>query len=260
MRRPNAGAILAVASAIGLIAFLYPFFLSALPQAFTRANAHAEDAPLLTIVLVSLCLATVLAAASAGQMNSKIVAVLGMLSAVNAVLRAVPGPAGFAAVFVLPILCGRVYGALFGFLLGSLSLLVSALIGGGVGPWLPYQMLAVGWVGMSSAWLPRLASRPRLEVWLLGGWGLAWGFAFGALMNIWFWPFVFQPGQAGLYWQPGTGLGETLRRYLAFYAVTSVWWDMGRAAGNALLIWAFGRPLLGLLRRFYLRFHFTVES
>lgn len=257
--RSMSGLILGLASLIGLVAFLYPFFLTALPQSVTRANAHAEDAPLMTILLVALCLGAVLATLNAGEMNTKIVAVLGMLAGVNAVLRAVPGPAGFAAVFALPVLCGYVYGATFGFLLGALSLLASAFIGGGVGPWLPYQMLAVGWVGMSSAWLPRLDAHPRAEVLMLGVWGLLWGFAFGALMNIWFWPYVFQPQQAALYWQPGMSLGEALRSYGLFYVVTSLWWDVGRAAGNALLLWAFGRPLLKLLRRFQRRFHFALR-
>lgn len=93
---------------------------------------------------------------------------------------------------------------------------------------------------------------------MLGAWGLLWGFLFGALMNLWFWPYVFQAQQAEMYWQPGAGLIETLRRYAAFYVVTSLWWDIGRAAGNAGLIWLLGAPLLGLLRRFQRRFRFVV--
>jgi len=53
----------------------------------------------------------------------------------------------------------------------------------------------------------------------------------------------------------------SLRHYLAFYLVSSLWWDMGRGLGNAILIWAFGTALLKLLRRFRKRFHFEfVES
>ena len=166
-------------------------------------------------------------------------------------------PAGFAAVFMLPILCGYLYGGAFGFLLGALSLLVSALIGAGLGPWLPYQMLATGWVGLTSAWLPDLRRWGHLEVVMLAAWGLLWGLVFGAILNIWFWPFVFQSQRPELYWQPGAGLTEAVKRYLAFYVVTSLWWDMGRAVGNALLIGLFGAPLLKLLRRFQKRFHFA---
>jgi energy-coupling factor transport system substrate-specific component len=264
--------VLTAASLVGLVAFVYPFFVTTVSQRSISSLAHAQDAPVMTIVLVVLCLGAIFATLSSTaidrRMNAKMVAILGVLTAANAVLRAVPGPAGFAAVFMLPILCGYVYGATFGFLLGALSLLVSALIGAGLGPWLPYQMLAAGWVGLTSAWLPDLRRFGRLEVLILSLWGLFWGFFFGAIMNIWFWPFLFQPQQADLYWQAGLGLKEALERYAAFYMVTSLWWDLGRAGGNALLIALFGAPLLKLLRRFAKRFHFqfgeapspTVES
>ena len=158
--------------------------------------------------------------------------------------------------FILPILAGYCYGATFGYLLGTLSLAVSALLGAGVGPWLPYQMFAIGWVGLTSAWLPDMRRRPKLEIVALCAWGLFWGMAFGFVMNIWFWPFIFDPVQAGMYWQPGVGPLETLKRYLVFYTLTSSWWDMGRTAGNVLLIALFGLPTLRLLRRFGRRFTF----
>jgi len=248
--------IMLATSLVGLGAFVYPFFSSQTVQSAARNQAHTQDAPLMTIVLITLCLGAILATLSTGEMNAKMVAVLGILTAVNAVLRAVPGPAGFAAVFALPILCGYVYGGVFGFLLSALSLLVSALIGAGMGPWLPFQMFAAGWVGLSSSWLPKLERWPKVEVGVLGFWGLLWGLLFGAIMNIWFWPFVFQPSKADIYWQPGLGLLQSLRHYAAFYLVSSLWWDLGRGLGNAILIWVFGTALLKLLRRFRKRFHF----
>ena len=256
--------IIIMASLVGLVALLAPFFAPDLPQEPAAAMAHAQDAPMVTILLIALCLGAIFATLSAStgetQMNAKMVAILGVLTAANAVLRAVPGPAGFAAVFMLPVLCGYLYGAAFGFLLGALSLLVSALIGAGLGPWLPYQMLATGWVGLTSAWLPDMRRWGYLEVLVLAFWGLLWGLLFGLIMNVWFWPFVFQAQQAEIYWQPGTGLAEAIKRYLAFYAITSFWWDMGRALGNALLIGLFGVPLLKLLRRFQKRFHFVFAA
>ena len=61
-----------------------------------------------------------------------------------------------------------------------------------------------------------------------------------------------------MYWEPSLGLLETLRRYLVFYGVTSLWWDLVRAAGNLLLLLVFGAPVLRLLRRFGRRFRFEV--
>lgn len=253
------GAIVALASLLGLASFLYPFFAPPTGDgaATPSAMAHAQDAPLIFVVLVILCLGAVLSSLSSGVMNSKLIAVLGILTAANAVLRGIPGPGGLSLVFLLPILCGYAYGPTFGFLLGVFSLGVSAFLGFGVGPWLPYQMFSAGWVGLLSGWLPRFEARPRLEALFLASWGLVLGLLFGVLMNVWFWPFIATTGQSEMYWIPGLALGETLKRYGLFYLVTSLWWDLTRAAGNFLLLLLLAAPVLRLLRRFERRFHFT---
>ena len=208
--------------------------------------AHANDAPLVFVLVLVLCLAAVFASLTSQQMTSKLVALLGILTALSAVLRTIPGPAGFNAIFLLPILSGYCYGPAFGFMLGVLSLLVSALIGGGVGPWLPYQMLATGWVGLLSGFLPELKGHRRLEPVMLAVWGGVLGLIFGAIMNIWFWPFLaggasgFDQTEGGV-WQPGMSVLATVRSYLTFYVVTSLWWDAWRAAGQC--------PAAALLRR-----------
>jgi len=154
------GAILALVSVIGVAAFLYPFFQAqagslsdaAVPprrgQGVPQATglAHGQDALLMFVTLIVLSLGAVMSnmVSGSGGLNAKMVAALGVLTAVNAVLRAVPGPLGFSAMFVLPILGGYCYGATFGYLLGTLSLAVSALLGAGIGPWLPYQMFTIG--------------------------------------------------------------------------------------------------------------------
>jgi energy-coupling factor transport system substrate-specific component len=252
------GLILTLATALGVVAFLYPFFSPrrVSGQAFM---AHSTDAPLVFLVLLLLCVVVIISSLETGQMNSKIIAVLGILVAINAVLRLIPGPAGFTAMLFLPILCGYAYGADFGFLLGALSLLVSAIVTGGMGPWLPYQMFSAGWMGMASAWLPRLNRFGRVEVVMLALWGAVLGLVFGAIMNLWFWPYLANVAASyDTQWQPGSGLWATLGSYAAFYVTTSLWWDMGRAIGNLLLILLFGAPVLHLLRRFQRRFRFEM--
>ena len=257
LEKTLSGAILALASALGLGAFLYPFFLSSVPN--TGMMAHASDAPLLFVLLLVLCLGAVFASMTGQQLTSKMVALLGILTAVAAVLRAVPGPGGFSAIFLMPILAGYCYGPTFGFLLGAISLLASALIGGSVGPWMPYQMFTTGWVGLLSGWLPEFPRHRRVEAVMLAVWGGVLGFIFGAIMNIWFWPFLAGGSQGGQGWQPGMSILATLRNYLTFYVATSLWWDLGRAGGNALLLLLFGQPILRVLRRFRTRFRFDVD-
>ena len=46
-----------------------------------------------------------------------------------------------------------------------LAIAVSAFLTGGIGPWLPFQMLGAGWVGLFAGWLPQPANqRHRLAV------------------------------------------------------------------------------------------------
>ena len=261
---PLLGVILALASALGLWAILAPFLQPEQTLArraaatAARAAARSEDAPLLFLLLLGLCLVVVVAGLETGRLDARRVAVLGVLLGVNAVLRLVPGPGGFSAVFLLPILCGYVFGPAFGFLLGSLSMAVSALLTNALGPWLPFEMLAAGWIGLASGWLPDLGRWRRAEIAALAAWGAATGLAFGALVNLWFWPFLAPAGAGNAAaWEPGSGLAAATASYGLFYLTTSLWWDLGRAGGNLVLIAVAGAPVLKLLRRFARRFSFA---
>jgi energy-coupling factor transport system substrate-specific component len=156
--------------------------------------------------------------------------------------------------FFLPILLGYVYGARFGFLHGALSLFVSALLTVGIGPWLPFQMLAMGWLGMGAAALRSLglpASSWR-ELAALCGYSYVACMLFGALMNLYSWPFL---GANALGWQPELSFAQTLQRYWTFYVVSgSLAWDALRAISTLAIMAVLGRPLLRVLRRFRARF------
>ena len=104
-----------------------------------------------------------LAEVAAGRLDAKALAMLGVLSALGAAARPLgAGTAGIETVFFLLVLGGRVFGPGFGFVLGSTTLFASALLTGGVGPWLPFQMLAASWVGLGAGLLPPSA-RPRRD-------------------------------------------------------------------------------------------------
>lgn len=256
MSRALSAAIYALSGLIGLAAFTYPFVLASLPG---TSDAGTRAAPLLTTALLALCLLALLIEVQGEAVSAKVVAALGMLVALASVLRfvetAIPGPGGFSPVFVPIILAGYVFGARFGFLMGAMTLLVSALLTGGVGPWLPYQMFVSAWVGFSAGWLPH-PKHSRVEVVLLGGFGAFWGLAYGLLTNLYFWPFF--SGEAALSYQPGGGVEAALGHYLAFYVTTSLLWDLLRAAGTALLLLVIARPTVRALARFRDRFGFTL--
>ncbi len=251
---------------LGVMAFLYPFFLPTVQKEAMMGQAHAQDAPLLLTLLVGVCFVALLLEVQAQAGGAKLVALLGILVSINSILRfvevAIPAPGGFSPIFFLIVLTGYVYGGGFGFLMGSMTLLVSGLITGSVGPWLPYQMFTAGWIGLSApACRPLVALLRGRGTWpelvILAVFGGAWGLVFGAIMNIWFWPFAIGP--ASQHWQPGMGVMDAISSYLLFYVVTSLAWDAARLVGNVVLTLAFGLPTLRALRRFQQRFTFTYQ-
>ncbi|MCR1782629.1 ECF transporter S component [Nocardioides carbamazepini] len=218
-------------------------------------DAERVDPPFLFLLLLPVILGVVLAEMSEGGMDARVLAVLGVLSAVNAVLRlASAGTAGLELVFFLLILGGRVFGAGFGFVLGCTSLFASALMTAGVGPWLPFQMLVAAWVGMGAGLLPRRV-RGRGEIALLAAYGVVSAYLYGLLMNLQGWPFmagVQVPGQDSteISYVPGAALLDNLHHFVVYTLLTSTGgWDTGRAITNALAIVLLGPAVLVTLRR-----------
>lgn len=155
--RPRSTAAILLCSVTGLMAFAWPLLVDP-----GSGLAHKADAPLVLALLLPLLLAVVLAEISEGGLDIKAIALLGVLSAVGAALRPLgAGTAGLETVFFLLILGGRVFGAGFGFVLGATTLFASALVTGGVGPWLPFQMLGAAWVGWGAGLLPGRRGGPR---------------------------------------------------------------------------------------------------
>jgi len=229
------------ATLIGFVCFLWPFVLA--PGRF----GSAYTAPLMFGVLLLLVLAVVFAEIAEGGIDAKALAMLGVLSAVNAGLRPLgAGTAGLETMFFVLIFAGRVFGPGFGFTLGCTSLFASAIITGGVGPWMPYQMFACAWVGMGAGLLPRC--RGRREIAMLAAYGVLAGYFFGFMLNLQFWPFSVDPGSSIAY-LPGASFATQWHRYLVFDATTSLGWDTGRAITNLFCIVLVGPAVLGTFRR-----------
>lgn len=241
---------------VGAAAFLYPFWLPAraLPE-----RAHGTDAPLVAALVGAMVVAAIVLELRRGTINGATVALLGVLSAMAGLLRLLDLPGGGSGIFFLVVLAGAAFGGRFGMLLGLCGMATSAVITGGVGPWLPFQMLTLGWMGGGAGLLGTLTRRwpRRIEVVALAVYGWLAGFAFGAVMNLWFWPFAI--GQGPLSWHPGLALGATLHRYYSFYVATSLAWDAAGAFANAVLIVVTGSALLAALRRFANRLSPVVE-
>ena len=255
-RRTRPVLVYLLAVVVGAGAFLYPFWLpgTALPNA-----AHAGDAPLVAAVVGGLVVAAIAMEVRRGTMTGASVAILGVLAASAGLLRLLGLPGGGNGIFFLIVLAGAAFGPRFGLLLGLCAMAVSAIITGGIGPWLPFQMLALAWMGGLAGVIGLATARmaPRLEVLVLAAYGWLWGFLYGAIMNLWFWP--FQRDGGALSWDPALSLAQTLHHYWSFYVATSLAWDAASALTNAALILLTGAVLMRTLRRFAHRLDPVVE-
>jgi energy-coupling factor transport system substrate-specific component len=243
---PRSVTALVLVSAIGVAAFGWPL----LAAHGSSVAAHSADAPWLFAALLPLLVAVVIATVADTGMDAKAIAMLGMLAAAGAALRPLgAGTAGIEPMFFLMVLSGRVLGPGFGFTLGSLTMFASALLTGGVGPWMPFQMLAMGWVAMGAGLLPgAYALRGRGELVLLAGYGAVAAVAYGTVMNLQGWPYI--AGLASdISYDPGASVGANLARFCTYCLTTSLGWDLPRAVLTGALSFSLGPAVLRALRR-----------
>jgi energy-coupling factor transport system substrate-specific component len=240
-----------VTTLIGLIAFLWPFLL----QKDSVFSTNSNNASILILIIVPLVLMVALADVMQGGIDSRSLAILGVLTAVVAAIRPLgAGVAGLEPVWAIIIIGGRALGASFGFVLGAIGILGSAILTGGIGPWLPFQMLVAAWVGAGAGLLPKLTGKK--EVLLISAYGFVVGFLAGLLLNLWFWPFA-NGLLPEISFEPGLAITEQLSRWVRFSLLTSFGYDLPRGILTAVLLFFLANPLLKAMRRMTKRANFS---
>jgi energy-coupling factor transport system substrate-specific component len=240
---PFSRVFIALTALASLTMFAWPLLIQ------TTSADENRVAQTVFILLMPLMLVLVLVEFASGGLDSKQLAMLGVLTALNAVIRILgAGTSGIETAFFLIIIGAYVFGSGFGFLLGSGSLLVSALLMGGVGPWLPFQMMAAGLIGLVAGMLPKPKAR-WLELATLVTFAVIGAYAYGALMTLWNWPFLLGVG-TDISYLPGAGIIENIIRFIKYELLTGgLLWDTGRAITTSVLILITAPALLATLKR-----------
>jgi energy-coupling factor transport system substrate-specific component len=229
---------LALTSAVTLMGFLWPFF----------TPARAGHPQWIFLLAVPLSLLLFLINVSNENLDAKSVALLAVLSALIAALRPIgTGAVGIEPMWFVLIISARVFGPSFGFLLGATSMLLSALITGGIGPWLAYQCFAAAWIGLGVGLIPRRV-RGAKEILLLVLYGILAAEFFGIAMDLQFWPWSLG-ANTQLSYIPGASLSANLNRFFSYHFLSAMAWDIPRAIFTSLLIVLSGKPILAALRR-----------
>lgn len=239
-------------SLAGLALFAWPFLGAGLPA----------DTPAWALMIA--CVAGLfLVEAGTRQLDSRAIALLAAIAAIDSALRlaVIVGIGGFNPIFFLILCAGYAFGTSFGFMAGALSILVSALISGGIGPWVPYQVFGVGWVGVAAGLVGHWRSpMPGVrDIVVLAAVGAVMGWVFGALLDVTDWV----PGYRGnptIGWAPGMPAPTALLHFGRYYLLTSLAYDTFRAVGNAVMVVALGAPVLAALGRFRRRLSFEVVA
>lgn len=238
---------LSFTSLVSLYGFLWPFLLEA------QSGWHNFNNQLFFYAAVPLALALLIFELSNQRLDAKSVALLGVLAALTAALRPLgAGAAGIEPMWFILILGARVFGPSFGFILGILSMFVSAILTGGFGPWLAYQMFAAGWIGLAAGALPnrfgKRLIRGRSEVLLLVVFGAVAAFSFGILMDLQFWPWALGT-QTQLSYSPTANVGTNFHHFIIFHFASSMAWDVPRAILTSTLMILTAPAVLFALRR-----------
>ena len=140
---------------------------------------------------------------------------------------------GFKPVAAMVILSGVAFGGEAGFLVGAVTMLASNMLFG-QGPWTPWQMFAMGLLGLTAGVLYRkgVLRRGRLSL-----------SVFGALVTLFLYGGVMNPASVLMY-QPNPTWPMIWTAFLTGLPV-----DLVHAAATALFLWFLAQPMLEKLDR-----------
>ncbi|MBM3719425.1 MAG: ECF transporter S component [Actinobacteria bacterium] len=236
--------LIALASLASFLAFTWPLYI---PESLLGFSLTQENYWIF-FLFIPVALLALAIEINRGAIDIKAIALLAVLAALAASLRQIgAGAVGIEPMWFLIILAARVFGPSFGFALGAIAMSLSAILTGGIGPWLPFQIMAASWIGLLAGSLPR-SLRGQVEIMALMITSLIAGMSFGLLMDLQLWPWIVG-GDTSLSFQQGAGVSENLNRFLTFHLLTAMAWDIPRSILTAILVWITGRPVINALRR-----------
>jgi energy-coupling factor transport system substrate-specific component len=237
--------VLLATSLVGICGFIWPFLIS-----------DSVNRPQWIFILATpLALISFLIGVSSGNLDAKSVALLAVMSALIAALRPLgTGAVGIEPMWFVLILSARVFGPSFGFLLGALSMILSAFITGGIGPWLAYQAFAAAWIGLGVGLIPRNV-RGKIELLLLVLYGICAAEFFGIALDLQFWPW-YLGSDSQLSFQAGASFAQNLGNFFSYHFLSAMAWDVPRAIFTSILLITAGAPVLHTLRRAHTRARF----
>lgn len=152
---------------------------------------------------------------------------LNLFIGLSVIMKLVPLPLGMSMAFVIPLIAAAWVHPYWGSLIGFFMMLVASVLSGGLGPWTPIQCYMMLLIPGALIWVPSRVCKSTLFLMIYAG---LWGFLYGFVMTLYFWPMV----------SPASIDGSLTVSFWTYYVSTSLLWDVFRAAGNVLFLGFFG--------------------
>ena len=229
---------------LGISLFIWPFYIDTENSWLTSLSQATWLAAIIALAAIGIIALKI----NSHLLDSKIVALVAVLVGLIAALRLLgAGAVGIEPMWFLLILAARAFGPEIGYTIAILSISVSALITGGIGPWLPFQVFAAGWVALGVSLIPKFRNFQNERI-AMATYGFFASLLFGALMDLQLWPWLLGT-DTQLSYLSGAPVAENLSRFFAFHFATAMAWDLPRAVITASLIILTSRPILFSLRR-----------
>ncbi len=236
--------LFALVNMFSIAAFFLPLFFST-----THTRLHSVIMPL-SITLVILSAVGCVALSHSRMTSRSLVTLAATACALGTLGRLLDLPAGGSGMFFVIVVSGFALGSQFGQLVGMSSMFVSAFLTGGIGPWLGYQVIAMGLVGAAAGIatpfiIRTVDARGKIPLSLFGVLTIfagVLGLAYGFIINWWSWPFLDYGTK--LSFDPSETIVYNLSHYVDFYIRTSLWWDAWALLGNVVLMIMIGRAVI----------------
>ena len=221
-------------------------------------NLQLIGAPSLTFLMIPTVIALVINEALSLTFNVKQLSVIAIIIAVAVAVRPFGiGIAGIEPIWIVIIIAGCGMGPIAGFIVGASAIATSAVVTGGVGPWLPYQMFLAALIGYGAGFVKH-PSR-RIEVFLLATYGAVVAFLFGWLMNLWFWPTAIGLDPA-IAFDVSSTISERISAWARFSVLTSLGIDVPRAILTSIGLALIAASLLRSIRSSFRPATFSISS
>jgi energy-coupling factor transport system substrate-specific component len=228
--------------------FMIAFFVFLIPIIGYQADLVLLnllfDLPILFILNVLLFMFFLYKESMKFRYQSIFLLILACVATLSSFLRIIPLPIGMTLAFFVPVSAAIVFGPSFGFIVGQLSMIISGVFLGAIGPWIPKQAMLMGITAYYAGLLIHdLNIKSSMQKRFAVAFVFVASFVYGFFMSISSWPIMVR--NIDMFWTQG----EKFRSYTEFYILSSFVWDLTRALGSIFIFAVLFDPMKELFER-----------